>query len=67
MNLSVLFKQISKVPDGGPSGITKWLMAVLSGYDHKKYWKRRSVVVNPQAKVNPLVKMYYLLYIKRVD
>lgn len=67
MELSAVFQRLTNVIGGTNFSITKWLMSIMSGYNHEKYWRRRSVVVNPLAKVNPLVKMYYLFYIKRVD
>ena len=42
-------------------------MAFLHSYDHLKYWNRRAVVVDANNKTNPLLKMYYLLWIKRID
>ncbi|WP_044137431.1 serine O-acetyltransferase [Bacteroides oleiciplenus] len=39
----------------------------IQHYNHKKYWKRRAVVVNPQNKTNLLLKLYYLYYIKKTD
>lgn len=42
------------------------IMSLIQGYNHEKYWKRRSVVVDP-GKRNILLKLYYLFYIKRVD
>lgn len=67
MRLSVIFQKLFDVTKDEKSNVARWLMSILSGYNHEKYWRRRSVVVNPIAKVNPLVKMYYLLYIKKVD
>lgn len=67
MELSAVFQRLTNVTGGINFSITKWLMSIMSGYNHEKYWRRRSVVVNPAAKVNPLVKMYYLFYIKKVD
>lgn len=43
-----------------------WLMGIISGYRHAKYWRRREYVVNP-AKKNVLLKLYYLFWIKRID
>jgi serine acetyltransferase len=69
MKLTTIFRKLTDISGGssGLPGISQWMMSVLSGYNHEKYWRRRSIVVNPLAKVNPIVKMYYLLYIKRVD
>ncbi|MDE6157163.1 MAG: hypothetical protein K2F78_03345, partial [Muribaculaceae bacterium] len=43
------------------------LMSVIRHYDHEKYWKRRSMVVDPNAKCCLLRKIYYLYYIKKCD
>ena len=67
MSISALLYKLFDVTGSNRLAITQWMLSVMSGYNHKKYWLRREVVVNPLAKVNPLVKMYYLFYIKRVD
>lgn len=69
MSIAKIFQRFTDISSGssGLPRISKWMMSVFSGYNHEKYWRRRSLVVNPHAKVNPIVKMYYLLYIKRVD
>lgn len=64
-----VFKKLTNTSEGGKNlpWITRKIMAIVSGYDHQKYWHRRSVVVNPNNGVNSLLKMYYLLWIKRID
>ena len=42
------------------------ILRSISGYNHKKYWKRRSKVIDPNYN-NKILKIYYLYYIKRVD
>lgn len=42
-------------------------MSVIRHYDHEKYWKRRSMVVDPNARCCLLRKIYYLYYIKKCD
>lgn len=44
-----------------------FLLSLIQHYNHKKYWKRRAIVVNPFNKTNVLLKLYYLYYIKRID
>ncbi len=44
-----------------------WLLSKIQHYDHKKYWKRRSIVTDPNNKTNILIKLYYLYYIKKTD
>lgn len=41
------------------------ILAVIQHYDAKKYWKRREYVVNRGG--SKLLKLFYLLYIKRCD
>ena len=52
------------------SGFLAWMLGIviscITGYNHKKYWHRREYVVNCQ-KGFFLKKLFYLLYIKRVD
>ena len=40
---------------------------MLQHYNHEKYWKMRSEVVNPKSKVPKLIRLYYLFRIKRMD
>lgn len=49
------------------SRLVNYIMPFLSGYNHNKYWKRRSRVINPDSKVPLIIKLFYLWYIKRVD
>lgn len=39
----------------------------IQHYNHEKYWKRRTVVTDPQYKTNLLFKLYCLYYIKKTD
>lgn len=66
---SNLFHKLTDTSDGGKRlpWITRRVMVLISGFDADKYWRRQFIVANPQAKVNPLLKAYYLLWIKRVD
>lgn len=43
----------------------KTVMAYVQHYNADKYWKRREYVVNRGG--NKLIKLWYLLYIKRCD
>lgn len=43
------------------------IMSIFRGYNHEKYWHRRSIVVDPDNRTNILIKLYYLFYIKRID
>lgn len=43
------------------------ILALVKGYNHKKYWLRRACVINPERRVPLILKLYYLYWIKRVD
>lgn len=43
------------------------ILSLIQKYDHKKYWRRRNIVINPTNKTNILIKLYYLYYIKKTD
>ena len=47
--------------------LLKRLHRFTKGYDHEKYWHRRSVVVDPSSKVFLLRKLYFLYWIKKTD
>lgn len=47
--------------------IVSFFMGIVQHYNPKKYWRRRSVVVNPKSKVPKIIRVYYLFYIKRCD
>ncbi len=44
-----------------------WVWARINHYDHNKYWKRRSIITDPNDKTFFLLKLYYLYYIKKTD
>ena len=46
--------------------IGKKIMSISQGYNHEKYWRRRSFVVDP-SKRGTLRKLWFLFYIKRID
>lgn len=60
---------ITKMNKGGvnKTPLQKWIYAFIHGYNHVKYWKRRSIVVDPHSRVPKLIRLYYLYWIKRVD
>lgn len=47
--------------------ISRLFNGLIKNYNHKKYWKRRSIVINPNDKTNIITKLLYLIYIKRID
>lgn len=49
------------------NGYGKYILSLIQHYNHKKYWTRRNIVVNPQDKTPIFLKLYYLFYIKRTD
>lgn len=44
----------------------KKLLSYIQGYNHIKYWERRTKVIDPNYN-NVLLKLYYLYYIKKID
>ena len=44
----------------------KKVLALISRWNPSKYWKRRSYVIDPSKK-NIILKLLYLIYIKRID
>jgi serine acetyltransferase len=67
--MSKIFSKLTNIQDGGENlpKISVWFNNFLKGYNHEKYWKRRAIVIDPNNKKNILVKIFYLIYIKRVD
>lgn len=47
--------------------ITRFVLSLIQGYNHEKYWHRRAIVIDPHSKTPLLLKLYYLYYIKRKD
>jgi serine O-acetyltransferase len=45
----------------------RFILNTIQHYDHKKYWKMREDVVNPNSKAPKLLRMFYLFKIKRMD
>lgn len=43
------------------------VMSIVQKYNHKKYWRMRSEVVDSNSKKSKIVRYYYLLKIKRCD
>lgn len=43
-----------------------FVVSYLTDYNHNKYWKRRNYVIDSSRK-NFVVKLYYILYLKRTD
>lgn len=43
------------------------MMHLIQHYNHKKYWKMRSVVVNKNNRYPKFIKIIYLFRIKRMD
>ena len=54
-------------PFSPESRFGKWVMSIIQGYDHDRYWRRRAVVVDPVDGTPVLLKLWYLYIIKRVD
>lgn len=41
--------------------LSKSIMSCLKSYNHTKYWKRRTIVVDKDNKTPILIKLYYIL------
>lgn len=55
-----------------PGGITlssveRILRGIVQRYNSPKYWKRRNIVIDPSSKLPRIVRLYYLLYLKRCE
>lgn len=48
------------------SKLSQFAWSLLSGYNHQKYWSRRQKVIDSSYK-NSILKLYFLIYIKRID
>lgn len=49
------------------NGFVMLIMNRLKHYNHKKYWKMRKEVVDPNSTVPKLIRLYYLYRIKKMD
>ena len=47
--------------------LTHMIYSHIFCYNEKKYWKRRSIVVDKNNKKSTLIKMFYLMYCKRAE
>lgn len=67
--LQKFFYNHTNIKNGGAHlpKLSLWFMSLISRYNHDKYWRRRSVVIDKNNKTPLLIKMYYLIWIKRVD
>jgi len=45
----------------------QYILSYLQNYNHEKYWRRRSIVIDSSNRTNVLFKLYYLYYIKKID
>ena len=54
-------------PFSSSSVFGRAVLSLIKNYNHDKYWRRRAIVVDPLNGVSTLVKLWYLLYIKRTD
>ena len=65
MNLSQAFDATGGGKQLPP--ISRFVLSLLKGYNHTKYWRRREKVVDPKSGTPLIVKLYFLYYIKRKD
>lgn len=54
-----------KINEGNP--LVMLFINHLKHYNHKKYWKMRSEVINPNSKYPKLLRLYWLYKIKKSD
>lgn len=54
-------------PFSSSNKIGRIVLSWIQHYNHKRYWTRRSILVDPENKTNIFLKLYYLYYIKKVD
>lgn len=47
--------------------IVNFVRGFIQHYNHKKYWKYRSIVIDPSNKTPKIIKLLMLFYIKRCD
>ena len=43
------------------------LYSFLFGYNERRYWKLRQLLVDPSAKVSKIRKLLWLIYLKRAE
>ena len=46
---------------------SRFFLSVIQGYNHNKYWARRSKLIDPNNHTPLIIKLWWLLYIKRTD
>ena len=58
-----LFLKLTNTKGGGENlpQISSWFHSILTGYNHKKYWRRRAVVIDPNNKTSIIKKILYLI------
>lgn len=49
------------------SSVSKIFLSLIKGFNYDKYWRRRERVIDSNARIPFLLKLYYLYYIKRAD
>jgi len=49
------------------SNIYTYILGAIQHYNHKKYWKMREEVINPNSRKSLIVRLWYLYRIKRSD
>lgn len=63
------FSELTKFNKGGinKTPLQSLILKFIHGYNHEKYWRRRSIVVDPTDRTPVWLKLYYLFWIKRID
>lgn len=49
------------------SRVERIIRPIIQHYNHEKYWKLREIVIDKNNKTCKLIKMFYLLRLKRMD
>lgn len=62
--VSVVLVDMNVDPHGGLVGSIRH---VIQHYNPESYWRMRQHVVNPRSRVPKVIRLYYLLRIKRMD
>lgn len=47
--------------------MVRFMRKLVSGFNTEKYWKRRAIVVDPNLRTPAVIKMYHLLYCKKIE
>lgn len=72
MNLSFVYKEVLKKHnkpyafESKMSSFLNYILSFIQGFNYQKYFKRRSLVIDPNYK-NFILKTYYFCYVKKIE